>query len=130
MYIKRTNRSNTQHFLSFTHLFSSFLNSNHQFGNNFLFFFGVVVMKKSTEKVQKIVEKTKIFVGNKINTGISLLNPSVLAKMHSFFFFLLIMQFPFWVLYQTHSRELVVLEWGVLDILVQEEFYWTLNGNY
>jgi NDP-sugar pyrophosphorylase family protein len=44
-------------------------------------------MKKSTEKVQKIVEKPKIFVGNKINTGISLLNPSVLAKMHSFFFF-------------------------------------------
>jgi hypothetical protein len=33
-------------------------------------------------------------------------------------------------LYQIHSRELVVLEWGVLDILVQEEFYWTLNGNY
>ncbi|KAL9336871.1 hypothetical protein Peur_071359 [Populus x canadensis] len=56
-------------------------------------------MKISTEKVEKIVEKPKIFVGNKINTGISLLNPSI------------------------HSRELVVLEWGVLDILVQEEFY-------
>jgi NDP-sugar pyrophosphorylase family protein len=36
-------------------------------------------MKISTEKVEKIVEKPKIFVGNKINTGISLLNPSVLA---------------------------------------------------
>ncbi|KAK1265599.1 Mannose-1-phosphate guanylyltransferase 1 [Acorus gramineus] len=40
--------------------------------------YGVVVMEAATGKVEKFVEKPKIFVGNKINAGIYLLNPSVL----------------------------------------------------
>ncbi|CAN0926501.1 Mannose-1-phosphate guanylyltransferase 1 [Linum grandiflorum] len=40
--------------------------------------YGVVVMEEATGKVEKFVEKPKIFVGNKINAGIYLLNPSVL----------------------------------------------------
>ncbi|KAG5237536.1 mannose-1-phosphate guanylyltransferase [Salix suchowensis] len=43
--------------------------------------YGVVVMEESTGKVEKFVEKPKIFVGNKINAGIYLLNPSVLDKI-------------------------------------------------
>ncbi|KAB2598289.1 mannose-1-phosphate guanylyltransferase 1-like [Pyrus ussuriensis x Pyrus communis] len=43
--------------------------------------YGVVVMEESTGKVQKFVEKPKLFVGNKINAGIYLLNPSVLDKI-------------------------------------------------
>lgn len=40
--------------------------------------YGVVVMEETTGKVDKFVEKPKIFVGNKINAGIYMLNPSVL----------------------------------------------------
>ncbi|XP_058207155.1 mannose-1-phosphate guanylyltransferase 1-like isoform X1 [Rhododendron vialii] len=40
--------------------------------------YGVVVMEESTGQVEKFVEKPKIFVGNKINAGIYLLDPSVL----------------------------------------------------
>ncbi|KAI3939108.1 hypothetical protein MKX01_001976 [Papaver californicum] len=40
--------------------------------------YGVVVMEETTGKVERFVEKPKIFVGNKINAGIYLLNPSVL----------------------------------------------------
>jgi mannose-1-phosphate guanylyltransferase len=40
--------------------------------------YGVVVMEETTGKVEKFVEKPKLFVGNKINAGIYLLNPSVL----------------------------------------------------
>ncbi|KAH9626300.1 hypothetical protein KSS87_021869 [Heliosperma pusillum] len=43
--------------------------------------YGVVVMEESTGKVEKFVEKPKLFVGNKINAGIYLLNPSVLDKI-------------------------------------------------
>lgn len=43
--------------------------------------YGVVVMDETTGKVEKFVEKPKIFVGNKINAGIYLLNPSVLDQI-------------------------------------------------
>lgn len=43
--------------------------------------YGVVVMDESTWKVDKFVEKPKIFVGNKINAGIYLLNSSVLDRI-------------------------------------------------
>lgn len=43
--------------------------------------YGVVVMEESTGKVEKFVEKPKLFVGNKINAGIYLLNPSVIDKI-------------------------------------------------
>lgn len=38
-------------------------------------------MDETTGKVQNFVEKPKIFVGNKINAGIYLLNPSVLDRI-------------------------------------------------
>ncbi|XP_074576821.1 putative mannose-1-phosphate guanylyltransferase 3 [Curcuma longa] len=40
--------------------------------------YGVVVMDEENGRVDRFVEKPKIFVGNKINAGIYLLNPSVL----------------------------------------------------
>ncbi|KAI7731238.1 hypothetical protein M8C21_016701 [Ambrosia artemisiifolia] len=43
--------------------------------------YGVVVTEESTGKVEKYVEKPKIYVGNKINAGIYLLNPSVLDRI-------------------------------------------------
>lgn len=43
--------------------------------------YGVVVMEEATGMVEKFVEKPKIFVGNKINAGIYLLNPSVLDRI-------------------------------------------------
>ncbi|KAG0467651.1 hypothetical protein HPP92_018640 [Vanilla planifolia] len=43
--------------------------------------YGVVVMDEETGKVEKFVEKPKVFVGNKINAGIYLLNPSVLDRI-------------------------------------------------
>jgi len=43
--------------------------------------YGVVVMEDSTGQVDKFVEKPKLFVGNKINAGIYLLNPSVLNRI-------------------------------------------------
>lgn len=43
--------------------------------------YGVVIMEETTGKVEKFVEKPKIFVGNKINAGIYLLNPSVLDRI-------------------------------------------------
>lgn len=36
------------------------------------------VMEETTEKVKRFIEKPKVFVGNKINAGIYLLNPPVL----------------------------------------------------
>ena len=44
--------------------------------------YGVVVMEEATGKVERFVEKPKIFVGNKINAGIYLLNPSILDRIH------------------------------------------------
>jgi len=41
----------------------------------------VVVMDETTGQVEKFVEKPKLFVGNKINAGIYLLNPSVLDRI-------------------------------------------------
>lgn len=38
-------------------------------------------MEEETGKVERFVEKPKIFVGNKINAGIYLLNPSVLDRI-------------------------------------------------
>ncbi|XP_060202031.1 mannose-1-phosphate guanylyltransferase 1-like [Lycium barbarum] len=43
--------------------------------------YGVVVMEEATGRVEKFVEKPKVFVGNKINAGIYLLNPSVLDRI-------------------------------------------------
>ncbi|KAA8534168.1 hypothetical protein F0562_031639 [Nyssa sinensis] len=43
--------------------------------------YGVVVMEESTGQVQNFVEKPKLFVGNKINAGIYLLDPSVLDRI-------------------------------------------------
>ncbi|KAH8506090.1 hypothetical protein Peur_044637 [Populus x canadensis] len=43
--------------------------------------YGVVLMEETSGKVEKFVEKPKIFVGNKINAGIYLLNPSVLDRI-------------------------------------------------
>ncbi|CAN6471596.1 unnamed protein product [Victoria cruziana] len=43
--------------------------------------YGVVVLDEQTGKVDKFVEKPKIFVGNKINAGIYLLNPAVLDRI-------------------------------------------------
>lgn len=43
--------------------------------------YGVVVVEETTGKVEKFVEKPKIFVGNKINAGIYLLNPSILHRI-------------------------------------------------
>nr|WHO17378.1 mannose-1-phosphate guanylyltransferase [Anoectochilus roxburghii] len=43
--------------------------------------YGVVVMEEETGRVERFVEKPKIFVGNKINAGIYLLNPSVLDEI-------------------------------------------------
>ncbi|KAJ0984035.1 hypothetical protein J5N97_002391 [Dioscorea zingiberensis] len=43
--------------------------------------YGVVVMDEETGKVERFVEKPKTFVGNKINAGIYLLNPSVLDRI-------------------------------------------------
>ncbi|XP_071710432.1 mannose-1-phosphate guanylyltransferase 1-like [Rutidosis leptorrhynchoides] len=43
--------------------------------------YGVVVMEESTGKVEKFVEKPKIFVGNKINAGIYLLNQTILDRI-------------------------------------------------
>ncbi|CAH2060478.1 unnamed protein product [Thlaspi arvense] len=43
--------------------------------------YGVVVMEEATARVESFVEKPLNFVGNKINVGIYLLNPSVLDRI-------------------------------------------------
>jgi mannose-1-phosphate guanylyltransferase len=43
--------------------------------------YGVVVMNEATGEVQKFVEKPQVFVGNKINAGIYLVNPSILNRI-------------------------------------------------
>ncbi|VFQ61871.1 unnamed protein product [Cuscuta campestris] len=43
--------------------------------------YGVVIMEDSTDQVDRFVEKPKTFVGNMINAGIYLLNPSVLDRI-------------------------------------------------
>ncbi|KAH9324334.1 hypothetical protein KI387_004512, partial [Taxus chinensis] len=43
--------------------------------------YGVVVLDDETGLVERFVEKPKVFVGNKINAGIYLLNPSVLDRI-------------------------------------------------
>ncbi|KAG6488505.1 probable mannose-1-phosphate guanylyltransferase 3 [Zingiber officinale] len=43
--------------------------------------YGVVVMDEGSGRVDKFVEKPKVFVGNKINAGIYLLDPSVLDRI-------------------------------------------------
>ncbi|KAI8016299.1 Mannose-1-phosphate guanylyltransferase 1 [Camellia lanceoleosa] len=43
--------------------------------------YGVVIIEETTGKVEKFMEKPKIFVGNKINAGIYLLSPSVLNRI-------------------------------------------------
>ncbi|KAA8532776.1 hypothetical protein F0562_032809 [Nyssa sinensis] len=43
--------------------------------------YDVVVMEETMGKVDKFVGKPKIFVGNKINAGIYLLNPSVIDRI-------------------------------------------------
>lgn len=43
--------------------------------------YGVVVLDEETGRVKRFVEKPQMFVGNKINAGIYLLNPSVLDSI-------------------------------------------------
>ncbi|ERN08047.1 hypothetical protein AMTRI_Chr08g203220 [Amborella trichopoda] len=43
--------------------------------------YGVVLLDEETGEVKEFVEKPQIFVGNKINAGIYLLNPSVLDRI-------------------------------------------------
>ena len=43
--------------------------------------YGVVVMDETNGQVQRFVEKPQVFVGNKINAGIYLLNPEVLDRI-------------------------------------------------
>ncbi|KAL5973460.1 cytochrome c1 [Asimina triloba] len=43
--------------------------------------YGVVMMDEETGKVERFVEKPKAFVGNKVNAGIYLLNPSVIGRI-------------------------------------------------
>jgi NDP-sugar pyrophosphorylase family protein len=43
--------------------------------------YGVVVMDEATGGVQRFVEKPQVFVGNKINAGIYLVNPSILNRI-------------------------------------------------
>ncbi|ESQ50049.1 hypothetical protein EUTSA_v10002042mg [Eutrema salsugineum] len=43
--------------------------------------YGVVVMEETTSRVESFVEKPLHYVGNKINAGIYLLNPSVLDRI-------------------------------------------------
>ncbi|GLJ06764.1 hypothetical protein SUGI_0047580 [Cryptomeria japonica] len=43
--------------------------------------YGVVLLDEETGQVERFMEKPKIFVGNKINAGIYLLNPSVLDRI-------------------------------------------------
>ncbi|GJN21265.1 hypothetical protein PR202_gb08728 [Eleusine coracana subsp. coracana] len=43
--------------------------------------YGVVIMKEGTGRVERFVEKPKTFVGDKINAGIYLLDPSVLDRV-------------------------------------------------
>ncbi|XP_039013483.1 mannose-1-phosphate guanylyltransferase 1-like [Hibiscus syriacus] len=43
--------------------------------------YGVVVMEETTGRVERFVEKPKVFVGNKINAGIYLIDSSVLDRI-------------------------------------------------
>ncbi len=43
--------------------------------------YGVVVSDKDTGKVLRFVEKPQIFVGNRINAGLYLFNPSILNRI-------------------------------------------------
>ncbi|KAH7840050.1 hypothetical protein Vadar_012040 [Vaccinium darrowii] len=43
--------------------------------------YGVVVMEESIGQVERFMEKPKLFVGNKINAGIYLLDPSILDRI-------------------------------------------------
>ncbi|KAK3158134.1 hypothetical protein QOZ80_2AG0133310 [Eleusine coracana subsp. coracana] len=43
--------------------------------------YGVVIMEEGTGRVERFVEKPKTFVGDKINAGIYLLDPSVLDRV-------------------------------------------------
>eukprot|EP00042_Codosiga_hollandica_P020887 m.69991 g.69991 ORF g.69991 m.69991 type:complete len:359 (-) comp50095_c0_seq1:106-1182(-) len=43
--------------------------------------YGVVVSDKDTGRIQRFVEKPQIFVGNRINAGIYLFNPSILERI-------------------------------------------------
>jgi mannose-1-phosphate guanylyltransferase len=43
--------------------------------------YGVVVMEEAAGRVERFVDKPATFVGDKINAGIYLLNPSVLDRI-------------------------------------------------
>jgi NDP-sugar pyrophosphorylase family protein len=43
--------------------------------------YGVVVFQEDTGEIQKFVEKPQEYVGNKINAGMYILNPSVLDRI-------------------------------------------------
>ncbi|KAK7276316.1 hypothetical protein RIF29_17455 [Crotalaria pallida] len=43
--------------------------------------YGVVVMEEATGQVEKLIDRPKLFAGNKINVAIYLLNPSVLDRI-------------------------------------------------
>ena len=43
--------------------------------------YGVVVYKEETGQIQRFVEKPRVFVGNKINAGMYIFNPSILQRI-------------------------------------------------
>lgn len=43
--------------------------------------YGVVVYDQTTGKISKFVEKPQVFVGNRINAGIYMFNPSILNRI-------------------------------------------------
>lgn len=43
--------------------------------------YGVVIYKKDSGEIEKFVEKPQEYVGNKINAGMYILNPSVLERI-------------------------------------------------
>ena len=44
--------------------------------------YGVVCLKKDSSEIEKFVEKPEVFVGDQINAGIYIFNPSVLSRIH------------------------------------------------
>ncbi len=43
--------------------------------------YGVVVFDEESGKIQKFVEKPKVFVSSKINAGMYIFNPSILDRI-------------------------------------------------
>lgn len=43
--------------------------------------YGVVVYEDSTGRIQKFVEKPKVFISNRINAGMYIFNPAILKRI-------------------------------------------------